>query len=236
MDKQSSGMQQVITLSAPSCQENLFLSEVIASYDKQAMITLVIPQDTAIELVDDIAYNNKASVQITLIVEQDASVIYTLRAADKIEQSEIKSVMIDRSLSVVLNGKRAHADVRCVCYGDADDSFTFKMLQEHRAQDTTSSVVVKAVLNGNARLSCKGLIRVEQGGSGTNANLVNKNILLSRSAKAISVPMLEVKTNDVKCKHGAAVSRLSDEHRFYLESKGIDPLHTEKILLKAFLE
>src|SRR5690348_18102774 len=44
---------------------------------------------------------------------------------------------------------------------------------------------------------------------------------LFRSAKATSIPMLEIDNNDVRCTHGATVGPVDPEHLFYLRSRGI---------------
>ena len=80
-----------------------------------------------------------------------------------------------------------------------------------------------------------GTIRVEQDAAWYVASQNNKNILLiSNDARAVSVPSLEVLTNEVQCFHGSASGRCDDEQLFYLQSRGIDKKQAHRLLLQAF--
>ena len=91
------------------------------------------------------------------------------------------------------------------------------------------------MLDDESKLFCHSLIRVNKQAQQTLAEQVNKNILLKNTARAVSIPTLEVLANDVRCKHGAAVSKLDAEQMFYLQSRGIDMQATRQMLVQAFL-
>ncbi len=246
MDKLQAAQAQLVgyyVVQAP-INQTARLSELLSVHEitglRELSLTIEIPAHATVTLVDDLQDYLVAQATLTLIVQDYARLFYELRATEGLAKQESSAVVVDkrinRDITIKLVGQEAFADVRCLCYGQNQDQFTFKTVQEHHARGATSTVIVKSVLNDYARLTCRSLILVETGGKQTTADQVNKNILLSRTARAVSIPMLEVKTNEVKCKHGAAVSRLDDEHRFYLESKGINPALTEQLLLEAFLQ
>jgi Fe-S cluster assembly protein SufD len=45
--------------------------------------------------------------------------------------------------------------------------------------------------------------------------------VLSRTARADSIPNLEIGANDVRCTHGATISQVEEEHLFYLQARGV---------------
>lgn len=204
--------------------KELLLSELIGN---ATVLNLnVLPNETII-LVDNVHHGE---FDLVFELQNDASFTYVLK-----NNSDKNVANLARVIKVILAGGNANADVKCLLYGDAANTFKIKTLQEHRASNATSNVVIKAVLDDEARLTCHSMIKVLPGANGTNAEQVNKNILLSRNARAVSVPMLEVLANDVKCKHGAAVSQLNGEQTFYLQSRGISAEQTRTLLLEAFL-
>lgn len=201
-------------------------------------LALEIPAQNKIALIDDLHLAGYGQVKLRFIVGAYADFSYCLRAvrglADDAACDDI-TLSIERELDCILAGVGARAEMQCLYYGAKTSFLKIKTKQEHRAAHATSNVIVKSVLADAARISCHSMINVAPGANGTNAEQVNKNILLSRQARAVSVPMLEVLANDVKCKHGAAVSRLDDEQFFYLQSRGIDRAHAKNMLLEAFL-
>ncbi len=105
----------------------------------------------------------------------------------------------------------------------------------HHAGATTSAVQVHGILAQNAQTLFRGIVDIEVGCSGVQAEQRNKNIVLSKNARSISLPLLQVKTDQVKCAHGSAIGQLDEEQLFYLQARAIDYKHAQEIVLRAFV-
>lgn len=118
----------------------------------------------------------------------------------------------------------------------ADDAqhYDAHTLQEHLAPHTTSDLLYKNALLQTARTVFAGMIRVHPGGQRTNAFQSNRNLLLSRDAKADSKPELEIMANDLRCTHGSAVSRLEEQHLFYLQTRGLSRRQAVHMIVEGF--
>ena len=81
-----------------------------------------------------------------------------------------------------------------------------------------------------------GLIRIAQQAKQTNAYQSNHNLLLSNTAQAETIPMLEILADDVQCKHGASVGPIDDEMAFYLMSRGVPRAAAERLIVMGFIE
>ncbi len=199
-------------------------------------LDLVIPAGATVLLVDDLQQHGYGKVELRFEILAAAKLTYLMREVAGFAQGSIApTTSIERSITCTLAGVGADANVRCLYFGDGDRVFKIKTHQEHKAGHATSNVVVKAVLTDSAKLTCNSMISIAPGADGSLAEQVNKNILLSSAARAVSIPMLEVLANDVRCKHGAAVSKLDSEQMFYLQSRGLTPEQTRSMLLEAFL-
>ena len=64
----------------------------------------------------------------------------------------------------------------------------------------------------------------------------NRNLVLSRGARADSIPGLEILADDVRCTHGATVGQLDDEQIFYLMSRGMPRAEAEKVVVDGFFD
>lgn len=63
----------------------------------------------------------------------------------------------------------------------------------------------------------------------------NKNLLLSRGARADSIPNLEIETgNIVGAGHSSTTGRFDDEQLFYLESRGIPNDEARRLVVHGF--
>jgi Fe-S cluster assembly protein SufD len=91
-------------------------------------------------------------------------------------------------------------------------------------------------LQDQSRAVYYGLTRVGLGAKNADANQVNRNLLLSKAAKADSDPVLEILTNDViRVSHGATAGPVDEEQLYYLETRGIPRPKAEDLLIWGFL-
>jgi Fe-S cluster assembly protein SufD len=123
-----------------------------------------------------------------------------------------------------------------VYFGTGEQMHDFRTVQDHRAPRTTSDLLYKGVVANRSHSVYTGLIRVEKGAKGTNAYQTNRNLVLHEGAHADSVPNLEIEDNDVRCSHASAVGPISDDQRFYLESRGVPAPVADRLIALGFLD
>jgi Fe-S cluster assembly protein SufD len=107
---------------------------------------------------------------------------------------------------------------------------------DHRQPHCTSHQLYKGILDGKSRAVFNGKVFVRHGAQQTDARQTNKNLLLSTDARVDTKPQLEIFADDVKCTHGAAVGQIDEEEKFYLESRGINPVLARNMLTYGFAE
>ena len=104
----------------------------------------------------------------------------------------------------------------------------------HDARDTVSDIVWRGVADQRARGVFHGAITVATGADGADANLSNKNLLLSPHAEIDTQPVLEIHADEVKAAHGATVGQLDENALFYLRTRGLAPDAARHLLIRAF--
>ncbi len=106
----------------------------------------------------------------------------------------------------------------------------------HQAQKTNGSIVTKVALRDSSKATTKGMIRIPLEGRQANAYLAQHAIMLSPSASGVTIPGLEILTNDVKATHASSISQLDDEQIFYLMSRGLTKEESVKMVALGFFE
>lgn len=107
---------------------------------------------------------------------------------------------------------------------------------DHETPNCVSRQLFKSIVDDEARSEFDGIIIVHRDASGTDAEQLNKNLLLSDDARVYTRPQLRIDNDDVKCAHGATVGQLEDEELFYLYSRGIGKDAAQSILTYGFAE
>jgi len=105
----------------------------------------------------------------------------------------------------------------------------------HKSGHTSAQTTLKGVAYDFGQLRFFGRIVIEPGCPDTQSFLEERILLLSDHAKAEAVPELEILSDDVKCSHAASMSRIPEEHLFYLQSRGLQRKVAEDAIVAGFL-
>ena len=135
-----------------------------------------------------------------------------------------------------LAGQGATSRVTGAYFADGVQRLDYDTFQEHIAPNTTSDFAFKGALRDTASAVWRGMIRVEEGAQKTNAYQENRNLLLSKTAHADSIPGLEILANDVRCTHGATLSQVDREQLFYLMARGLPRGEAERLIVRGFFQ
>ena len=135
-----------------------------------------------------------------------------------------------------LAGPGATSRVTGAYFADGDQHLDYDTFQEHIAPNTTSDFAFKGALRDTSSAVWRGMIRVEKDAQKTNAYQENRNLLLSKTAHADSIPGLEILANDVRCTHGATLGQVDREQLFYLMARGLSRQEAERLIVRGFFQ
>lgn len=134
-----------------------------------------------------------------------------------------------------LIGEGARSDMLAVSVATNEQEFDSRTLQDHVSPRTASDLLYKNALDGKARCTFGGLIRVEPHAHFTDAYQKVRNLLLSDDSEANSMPGLEILADNVRCTHGATSGQIDEDEMFYLRSRGIPPKIAQRLIVSGFL-
>lgn len=135
---------------------------------------------------------------------------------------------------VALAGEGSQAQVNGVMFTTGRQHLAYFTRQDHMAPHTTSDLLYKGGLKDRSRVVWKGMIRVEKDAQRTDAYQKNDNLVLSDSARADSIPGLEIEANDVRCTHGATAGRVDEDMIFYAQARGVPRDTAVRLIVEGF--
>jgi Fe-S cluster assembly protein SufD len=160
------------------------------------------------------------------VVGRDASLQWTVGG--------LGSRLAKVNQEVALAGQGAEAQVNGVMFTTRRQHLAYFTRQDHIAPHTRSDLLYKAGLKDKSRIVWKGMIRVEKDAQRTDAYQKNDNLVLSQSARADSIPGLEIEANDVRCTHGATAGRVDEEMIFYAQARGVPRETAVRLIVEGF--
>ncbi len=108
--------------------------------------------------------------------------------------------------------------------------------QNHNASDTVSDLLYKGALKDNSRSVWQGMIKALPDSQRIDGFQANRNLMLDKTARADSIPGLEIQADDVRCTHASTIGKLDEEEVFYLMSRGIPRDEAIRMVIQGFFD
>ena len=136
-----------------------------------------------------------------------------------------------------LEGDRSTVEQVEIVFGGEEQLFDLTSFTRHVGRNTTGNLLSKGVLLDRARTYMKGLIEIKRSAVGTDSFLGEFGMNLSKGARAVAIPSLEIDQPDCRrVAHASSVGPVDPTQLFYLESRGIPPDEARKFIVLGFLE
>ena len=125
------------------------------------------------------------------------------------------------TLEAQMRGNGSSISWNGVIYGNANQNLLVAPTLNHIGLNTEGQINFKTVVDDSAYAVFDGMVRIPKSGQGTNSDLRENAMHLSKNARSDSIPGLEIDANEVKAGHGSTSGQLDEEQVFYLQSRGL---------------
>lgn len=162
-------------------------------------------------------------------LDQDAQLNWALASVGgELHKSRIDNRLVGRGSGV--------SQVE-IGFGGGRQLFDLTSYTRHIGQDTTGDLLSKGVFLDRARGYFKGMIDIERSAKGTDSFLGEFAMLLTKDARSVTIPSLEIDQPDVRrASHSSSVGPISEDEIFYLMSRGLPREVARKFIVLGFLE
>lgn len=117
--------------------------------------------------------------------------------------------------------------------GREDQVLDLNYIGELRGKKSEIKIEAQGALKDTAKKHFKGTIDFKKGSKKAKGNENEFCMLLSDTAKSISLPMLLCSEEEVEGNHSSAAGKLDNKALFYMMSRGFDKKAAMKLAVKA---
>jgi Fe-S cluster assembly protein SufD len=135
-----------------------------------------------------------------------------------------------------LDAPGAWARMSGIFFTDGRQHIDLDTQQNHNAPDTTSDLLYKGALKDHSRSVWQGMIKALPDSQRIDGFQANRNLMLDKTARADSIPGLEIQADDVRCTHASTIGKLDEEEVFYLMSRGIPRAEAIRMVIQGFFD
>lgn len=140
------------------------------------------------------------------------------------------------TINVNLLGEGASCDWHLASLCHLAEKKVFITSVFHKAPHTTALMSNYGIARDESRLSFSGISEIEKGAKKSSTRQIAKIIVFNRGSDGLASPILKIGENDVNASHAAVVGRLSEQHLFYLESRGISEETAKRLIALGYLK
>lgn len=208
--------------------------EVAAGVEAQLVLLHTAADQSAVQVV----LAEGASLNVTEVFTAEAFVECTVRQAARsrctITLAQFTSANVTYGFD--LDGADAECDLGGVFLAAGREHCEVAVRIGHNVADCRSHSLVKGVAGDAATGEFRGLVFVAPDAQRTDARQQSRNLLMSREARILTRPQLEIYADDVKCTHGATVGQMDSDAIFYMRQRGLDEVQARALLIEGFVD
>ena len=146
------------------------------------------------------------------------------------------AAFVNLEQEAIFEEEHAFASLRGLSVLDGAQQTVHKVKATHKVGHGISRQFYKSVVTDSAKSTFESLVYVERGAAKSDSKQLNKNLVLSAGAVAVSRPELKIYADDVACAHGSATGQIDANELFYLRSRGIAEHDARALMIEGFAE
>lgn len=134
-----------------------------------------------------------------------------------------------------LEEENALTDIKNVLVNTSKKSQDFNINIYHNAKNTISNLLSYGICKNESflKINSKGIIK--QGAHKAEIRQRAKGLLLDETSNLSANPLLEIDDFDVIANHGASIGAIDEEELYYLMSRGLSKVESEKLIVGGFI-
>lgn len=136
----------------------------------------------------------------------------------------------------ILRGEGAKAEFTGITFAASGQYLDTGSKVVHAAPNTTSNINSKSISKDGGHAFYRGLLKVAPNARGSKSSVSCESLMLDNDSKSDTVPIIDLKNDDIDIGHEAKIGRISDEAIYYLMSRGIDEEEAKAMIVRGFVE
>ena len=134
----------------------------------------------------------------------------------------------------ILNGDNAKTEYTGITFAGKGQTLDTGFKVVHNAKNTSSVVNSKSVSKDGGSCTYRALVRVDSKAVGSKCSVSCESLMLDDISKSDTIPVNDIRTDEVEFSHEAKIGKISDKEIFYLMSRGLSEEDARAMLVRGF--
>ena len=134
----------------------------------------------------------------------------------------------------ILNGEGAKTEYTGISFAGEGQNLDTGFKVVHNAPNTSSLVNAKSISKDGGVCTYRALVRVNENAKNSKCSVSCESLMLDNISRSDTIPVNDIRTDDVEFSHEAKIGKISDKTIFYLMSKGISEEDAKAMIVRGF--
>lgn len=136
----------------------------------------------------------------------------------------------------LLKGEGAKAEFTGITFAGEGQILDTGAKVVHAAPYTTSNINTKSISKNGGVAVYRGSLSITPNAYHSKATVSCESLMLDNKSRSDTIPVVDIRNDEVDIGHEAKIGRISEESIFYLMSRGISEEEARAMIVRGFVE
>ena len=136
----------------------------------------------------------------------------------------------------ILNGEGAKTEYTGISFAGKGQNLDTGFKVVHNAPNTSSIVNSKSISKNGGTATYRALVRVNEIAKNSKISVDCESLMLDDISRSDTIPVNDIRTDEVEFSHEAKIGKISDKSIFYLMTRGLSEEDAKAMIVRGFAE
>lgn len=134
----------------------------------------------------------------------------------------------------ILNGENSRTEYTGITFAGKGQNLDTGFKVVHNAPNTSSVVNSKSISKEGGACTYRSLVRVMEKADNSKCSVSCESLMLDNISRSDTIPVNDIRTDQVEFSHEAKIGKISDKEIFYLMSRGLSEEDAKAMIVRGF--
>ena len=136
----------------------------------------------------------------------------------------------------ILNGEGAKTEYTGISFAGKGQNLDTGFKVIHNAPNTSSLINSKSISKNGGAATYRALVRINENSKNSKCSVSCESLMLDDISRSDTIPVNDIRTDDVEFSHEAKIGKISDQSIFYLMSRGLSVEDAKAMIVRGFAD
>ena len=134
----------------------------------------------------------------------------------------------------ILNGEGAKTEYTGITFAGKGQNLDTGFKVVHNAKNTSSVVNSKSISKDGGSCTYRALVKIGKEAGKSKCTVSCESLMLDNISRSDTIPVNDIRTDDIEFSHEAKIGKISDKEIFYLMSRGLSEEDAKAMIVRGF--